>query len=47
MTPENQLQILRHLDAETNQRTLAQQMGYSLGKTNYVLKSRALCPKVQ
>ncbi|PLA75530.1 MarR family EPS-associated transcriptional regulator [Hydrogenovibrio sp. SC-1] len=38
MTPENQLQVLRYLDFEPNQRTLAQKLGFSLGKTNYVLK---------
>lgn len=39
MDPETRLQTLRHISTETSQRTLAEKLGFSIGKTNYVLKA--------
>lgn len=41
MQPEQILQALRFITTETNQRTLAQKLGFSVGKTNYILKALA------
>ncbi len=39
MPPELILQTLRLVTTEPNQRTLAQKLGFSVGKTNYILKA--------
>lgn len=39
MDPETRLQTLRHISTEPTQRTLADKLGFSIGKTNYVLKA--------
>lgn len=39
MDSETCLKTLRHISTEPNQRTLAQKLGFSIGKTNYILKS--------
>lgn len=39
MDSETRLKTLRHISTESNQRTLAQKLGFSIGKTNYVLKA--------
>ena len=39
MDSETRLKTLRHISTEPNQRTLAQTLGFSIGKTNYVLKA--------
>lgn len=39
MDPETRLQTLRHISTEPSQRTLAEKLGFSIGKTNYVLKA--------
>ena len=39
MQPELILQTLRLVSTEPNQRTLAQKLGFSVGKTNYILKA--------
>lgn len=39
MQPELILQTLRLVTTEPNQRTLAQKLGFSVGKTNYILKA--------
>ncbi|WP_029935182.1 MarR family EPS-associated transcriptional regulator [Thiomicrospira pelophila] len=39
MDSETRLKTLRHISTEPNQRTLAQKLGFSIGKTNYVLKA--------
>ncbi|MCG3686192.1 MarR family EPS-associated transcriptional regulator [Aliarcobacter butzleri] len=36
---EIELKILRSVDKVTSQRTIADEIGYSLGKVNYVLKN--------
>lgn len=36
---ETLLQTLKHAPNEPNQRSLASQLGFSIGKTNYVLKA--------
>lgn len=36
---EIELQVLRHVNKITSQRTLAHEIGYSLGKVNYVLRN--------
>ncbi len=36
---EIELQVLRSVDKITSQRTIADEIGYSLGKVNYVLKN--------
>ncbi|OCL89609.1 MULTISPECIES: MarR family EPS-associated transcriptional regulator [Arcobacteraceae] len=36
---EIELQVLRSVDKVTSQRTIADEIGYSLGKVNYVLKN--------
>ena len=39
MQPETLLETLRIVANEPNQRTLAQRLGFSVGKTNYILKA--------
>lgn len=39
MQSEIILQTLRLVSTESNQRTLAQKLGFSVGKTNYILKA--------
>lgn len=39
MNNEVLLKTLQHAPEEPNQRSLAQQLGFSLGKTNYILKA--------
>lgn len=39
MDPETRLHTLRYISAEPSQRTLADKLGFSIGKTNYVLKA--------
>lgn len=39
MQPETLLQTLRLVTTEPNQRTLAQQLGFSIGKTSHILKA--------
>ena len=39
MQPETLLETLRLVSSELNQRTLAQRLGFSVGKTNYILKA--------
>jgi len=41
MNSEVLLKTLQHAPKEPNQRSLAQQLGFSLGKTNYILKAVA------
>lgn len=36
---EIELQVLKRIDKITSQRTIAHEIGYSLGKVNYVLKN--------
>jgi len=38
MDSENHLQALRHVSKHPNQRSLAQSLGFSVGKTNYIVK---------
>lgn len=39
MDSETLLKTLKHAPIEPNQRSLAQQLGFSIGKTNYILKA--------
>lgn len=39
MQPETLLETLRIVENEHNQRTLAQRLGFSVGKTNYIIKA--------
>ena len=39
MDSETRLQTLRHISTEPNQRNLAEKLGFSIGKTNYILKA--------
>ncbi len=39
MQPETLLETLRIVANERNQRTLAQRLGFSVGKTNYIIKA--------
>lgn len=39
MDSETQLEALRQVTQQPNQRTLAQLLGFSIGKTNYILKA--------
>lgn len=39
MDSETRLKTLRYISTEPNQRTLAQKLGFSIGKTNYLLKA--------
>lgn len=39
MQPETLLETLRVVAKESNQRTLAQRLGFSVGKTNYIIKA--------
>ena len=39
MQQETMLDTLRFVSTETNQRSLAKKLGFSMGKTNYLLKA--------
>ena len=39
MDSETQREALRQVTQQPNQRTLAQRLGFSIGKTNYILKA--------
>jgi EPS-associated MarR family transcriptional regulator len=39
MQPETLLETLRLVSSELNQRALSQRLGFSVGKTNYILKA--------
>ena len=39
MDSETQLEALRQVTQQPNQRTLAECLGFSIGKTNYILKA--------
>lgn len=39
MDKEQQLQILRKVESAKDQKTLSEELGYSVGKVNYILKA--------